>query len=58
MNKSKDIVLIEMYDAEEVQMVTEYLCRKQKRHDDLTRKKAYAKEHTLNLILKSYERGE
>ena len=45
MAKSKDVVLVELYDAETVRIVTEYLEAKQHRKNDLERKDTDRKNH-------------
>ena len=57
MSKTKDMVLVELYDREEVAMVLNYLRKKQMRQHDRKRKQACAEKHTLDLILKAYRKG-
>ena len=57
MSKTKDMVLVDLYNAEEVRMVLEHLRKKTRRVADRERKKACAEKHTLDLILKAYRKG-
>ena len=52
MAKTKDMILVELYDAEIVRMVTEHLTAKYRRKADLERKDAYNKEHLRKLAEK------
>ncbi len=52
MTKSKDVVLVELYDAEEVRMVTDYLRKKQMRMIDRERKMADNAEHLAKIAMK------
>lgn len=50
--KTKDVVLVELYDAEEVRIVTEYLRKKQMRQRDRERKIADNREHLAKIAMK------
>ena len=43
--KTKDVLLVELYDREEVRMVLTYLRKKQMRQRDLERKQRDNREH-------------
>ena len=50
--KTKDMVLVELYDREEVRMVTEFLERKTRRVADRERKAADNMEHLAKIAMK------
>ena len=55
MSKNKDVVLVELYDAEEVRMVTEHLRKKQMRVADRERKQADNLIHRRKIAQKRIE---
>jgi len=54
-SKNKDVVLVELYDAEEVRMVTEHLRKKQMRVADRERKQADNLIHRRKIAQKRIE---
>ena len=56
MCKTKDVVLVELYDAEEVRMVTEWLTAKMRRVADRQRKQDDNRNH-LRKIAEKYGRS-
>lgn len=55
--KSKDVILVDLYNKQEVRMVLDHLRKKTRRVADRERKQACAEKHTLDLILKAYRKG-
>ena len=52
MEKTRDQIYVELYDAEDVRMVTEYLRKKQMRIRDRERKMADNAEHLAKIAMK------
>jgi len=56
MAKTKDMILVELYDAEIVRMVTAHLEAKLCRKNDLERKDTDRKNHLRKIALKRMEK--
>lgn len=52
MSKTKDMVLVDIYNAEIVRMVTDHLTAKQNRRMDLERKQRDNREHLAKIAMK------
>ena len=52
MSKTKDMVFVEMYDRQDVEMVLNYLRKKQMRMIDRERKMADNAEHLAKIAMK------
>lgn len=57
MAKTKDVVLVEIYDREIAEIVTEHLEAKLRRKNDLERKDTDRKNHLRKMALKAQKRS-
>lgn len=57
MAKTKDVVLVEIYDREIVELVTAHLEAKLRRRNDLERKDTDRRNHLRKIALKAQKRS-